>query len=111
MITFLFKLLTSILLILSLILVLIGGLYMLSIELQWWLDVDVFHRLKMKVRKWAYAETKAERETMARMFSRRKGRGKTNKERNQVVKKRLFRRKDQRKTVEKQKNKNVKKDR
>ena len=76
MITFLFKLLTSILLILSLILTLVGGLYILSVELYWWLDVDVFHRLKRKVRTWAYAEPKRERETLVRLLQVRKGRNK-----------------------------------
>ena len=96
----LFQILMVILLLLALILVLVGGLYVLSIELQWWLDVDVFYKLKRKVRAYVYAETKEERKTLVRMLRGRKGRGKQNLERFQTIKKRLCHGKNNRKTVQ-----------
>ena len=108
MITFLIKLLTVILLLLSLLIALVGGLYVLSTELQWLLDVDILHKAKMKVRAIVYAETKRERETVGRLFRSRKGRGKSDRTKLQSIKKRLFRSKYKSKTVSKQTNKVVK---
>lgn len=82
------------------VIMMVGGFYVLAVELKALFEVDVLWRLKMKVRKWAYAETKEERKTLVRMLRGRKGRGKPNLERLQEVKKRLCHGKNNRKTIQ-----------
>jgi len=101
----LFKILITLVLFVGILITIVGSTWVLSLQLNELLEVDVLWNIKKKVRAYIYGDN---RKVVGRVFSRRTKRSKSDRAKIHSVKKRLFRAKDKPKAIQVQKNKTVK---
>lgn len=76
-----------IILLLAFLIVLIGFLYIVAVEIDYILEVDILWKVKQKARRLIYGQSEEERKTVKRISNRRKVRSKPNAERIKNAKK------------------------
>ena len=106
MLNLLFHVLAAITLILSMIIIVLGFLWIIQLELIEMIHVNILWKVEKKVRAWSYGEKK--RKTVERVLKRRKGGNSANRKRAQRLKRAVQTRSDKPQEIQLQDDKTTK---